>query len=82
MSSAMTSGLGRVLSSLCRETPEVKIAISWPGTQQWSEVRAVEAAKMRLIMMPPTNNRISIEAFMNTETIPEIWSICILTYCI
>lgn len=82
MSSAMTSGLGRVLSSLCRETPKVKIAISWPGTQQWSEVRSVEAFKMRLIMMPPTNNRISIVAFMNTETKPEIWNICILTYCI
>ena len=82
MSSAMTSGLGRVLSSLCRETPKVKIAISWPGTQQWSEVRAVEAFKMRLIMMTPTNNRISIVAFINTETIPEIWNICILTYCI
>lgn len=83
MSSAMTSGLGRVLSSLCRETPKVKIAISWPGTQQWSEVRAVEAFKLRLIMMPPTNNRITIVAFMNTETIPEIWNICILyIYCI
>ena len=78
MSSAMTSGLGRVLSSLCRETPKVKIAISWPGPQQWSEVRAVQAFKMRLIMMPPTNNRISIEAFMNTKTVPEIWNICIL----